>query len=86
MDFWRRKSGRLHSANPRERRGCEVNTAQELIAQVADLPAMLDGYHSRWISRAIAAMKQQQQELAALRSRIDTAPVAIMDTRKALGL
>lgn len=63
-----------------------MNETQQLIDWRTAFPAMGECESAEWMNEAVEAMKQQQQEIATLRSRIDTAPVAIMDTRKALGL
>jgi hypothetical protein len=76
----------LHPANPRERRGCEVTQAQQLIKQRDLVAAMWPNKRKMWIHAALQTMQDQQQEIALLRSRIDNAPVAIMDTRTELGL
>lgn len=58
-----------------------MNETQQLIDWRTAFPAMGECESAEWMNEAVEAMKQQQQEIATLRSRIDTAPVAIMGTR-----
>lgn len=60
--------------------------AQNLIDSRHLVKGMWPSEQQMWINDVVSVIKDQQKEIAALRSRIDTAPVAIMDTRTELGL
>lgn len=55
--------------------------AQNLIDSRHLVKGMWPSEQQMWINDVVSVIKDQQKELAALRSRIDTAPVAIMGTR-----